>query len=76
MHVGEAAILDQLQRLGEMRLGFGREAHDEVGPEHDVGPQSAQPPAKRERLGAAVPPLHALEDEVRARLQATGAGAA
>ena len=50
-------------------LGLGREAGDDVGAEHHVGPQPPHLLAERDRVGAQMPPLHALEDQVVAGLQ-------
>ena len=50
-------------------LGLGREAGDDVAAEHDVGPQPPHLLAERDRVGARMAALHALEDHVVAGLQ-------
>src|SRR5262249_31902162 len=39
--IRETAVVDEVERAREHRLGLGREAGDDVGTEHDV---AAQPP--------------------------------
>ena len=53
----------------EHLLGLGREAGDQVGAEHDVRPQLPRRGAEADRVGARMPPLHALQDHVVAGLQ-------
>ena len=65
----QPAFVDEIERAREHRLGLGREAGDDVAAEHDVGPQPPHLIAERDRVGAQVPPLHALEDEIVAGLQ-------
>src|SRR6266566_2924913 len=60
MEVSEPALLDEIERAPKHRFGLGREAGDDVGPEHDVGPQRAQLGAQRDRIAARMAALHAL----------------
>ncbi len=69
MDVGDPAFLDQRERVLEHRFGLGREAGDEVGAEHDIGPRMADRAAEVDCMAARMSALHALEDEVIARLQ-------
>ena len=69
VQMGEPAFVDQVERARKHRLGLGRKARDDVGAEHHVRPQPPHLVAERDRVGAQVPPLHALEDEIVARLQ-------
>ena len=66
---GQAAFVDQAQRVLEHRLGLGRKAGDEVGAEHHLRPRGPHRGAEGDRVVAAVPPLHPLQDHVVARLQ-------
>jgi hypothetical protein len=70
MQPGEPALLHQPQRVLEHRLRLGREARDDVGAEGHVGAQPARLVAEADGVVAQVPPLHPLEDQVVARLQA------
>ena len=67
--VRQAAFVHEIERAHEHRLGLGRKSGDDVGAEHHVRPQPPHLFAERDRVGAQVPPLHALEDEIVARLQ-------
>ena len=69
MQMRQPAFLDQIERAGEHVLGFGREAGDDVAAEHHVGPQAAHLLAEGDGIGAQVPALHPLQDEIVARLQ-------
>ena len=69
MQLRQAAFVDQIERTREHILALGREAGDDVGAEGDVRPQLAHRIAERDRLLARMPALHALEDEIVARLQ-------
>src|SRR6267154_2057329 len=69
MQISEPAFVDKIERASEHRFGLGREARDDVAAEYHVGPQPPHLVAKRDRFRARVPPLHALEDEIVARLQ-------
>ena len=57
------------EAAAEHRLGLGRKAGDQIGAEHDLRAQCAGAPRRRDRLRAAVPPLHALQDQIVAGLQ-------
>ena len=48
---------------------LGRKAGDEIGAEHDIGPRRAQRGAEMDGVGARMAPLHALENQIVARLQ-------
>ena len=65
----QPAFVHQIERAREHLLGLGREAGDDVGAEHHVGPQPPHRVAERDGVGARMPPLHALEDQVVAGLQ-------
>ena len=69
MQMREPAFLDQIERAGEHGLGLGRKTGDDVAAEHHVGPQPAHLSAERDGVGAQVPALHALQDEIVAGLQ-------
>ena len=69
MQLRQPAFVDQIERAREHLLGLGRETGDDVGAEHDIGPQPAHLVAERDGIGARMPPLHALEDEIVAGLQ-------
>ena len=70
MQEGEAAFLDQRHGVGEHLFAFGRETGDQIGAEHDVGPEVARLAAEADRIVAQMPALHALQDHVVAGLQA------
>ena len=42
MQVCEAQVVDRTQRVFKHRFGLGREAGDDVGADHDVGPRCAR----------------------------------
>ena len=65
----QPAFVDEVERTREHRLGLGREARDDVAAEHHVRPQPPHLVAERDRIGAQMAPLHALEDEIVAGLQ-------
>ena len=69
MNVRQLAFLDERQRILKHLFRFGREAGDEIGPEHDIGPRPLEPGAEADRVGAAVAALHSLQDHIVARLQ-------
>ena len=66
---GQAALLDQPQRVLEHRLGLGGEAGDQVGAEDDVGAGGADLLAEADGVVAEVAALHSLEDQVVAGLE-------
>ena len=65
----QSAFLHQIERAREHILGLGGEAGDDVGAEHDIRPRGAHTGAEGNGVGARVPPLHALEDQVIAGLK-------
>jgi hypothetical protein len=69
MQEGQLAVVDELERIVRHGVGLGGKAGDQIGPEHRIGPPPPHFVAERHRLGARVAPLHALEDQVVARLQ-------
>ena len=73
---GQPAFVDEIERAREHLVGLGREAGDDVGAEHDVRAQPAHLVAKRDRIGARMPALHALQDRDRRPPAATDADAA
>ena len=74
--MGDPAVRDEVERLLGLILGFGRETRDKIGADRHLGPKAADLTAERNRVGSAMPPLHALEDQVGAALQRTDADAA
>ena len=66
---GQAAFLDQPQRIVEHRFGLGRETGDQVGTEDDLRPRRAHRLAEGDSVVAQVPALHPLEDQVVPGLQ-------
>ena len=69
MQEGQAAILNQLQRIVEHLLGFGRKAGDDVGAEDHVGTQPPRLLAEGDGIVAQMAALHPLQDHVVTRLQ-------
>src|SRR5439155_1365351 len=69
MEEAEAAILHQAQTVLEHRFALGGKSGDQVGAEGNIGAKGARPPTEGDRIGPAVPPLHALQDQIVARLQ-------
>ena len=65
----QPAFVDQIERAGKHLLGLGRKARDDVAAERHIGPQPPHLIAERNRVGAQMPALHALEDHVVAGLQ-------
>ena len=68
MEGAQAAFIDDGNRIEEHRVRFGRKTRDEVGAEGDVGAKAADALCEADRVGAAVTPLHALQDHVVAGL--------
>ena len=69
MNKGEPAFLDQIEAAAKHVLGFGRKTRDQVGAERQLRAQRAGPVRDLNRIGAQMPPLHTLQDQVVARLQ-------
>ena len=69
MQKGDAAFRNDAKAAAKHVLGLGREAGDQIGAERDVGTELASAACRGDRLGAAVAPLHALQDQIVARLQ-------
>ena len=69
MQVREPAFGDEVARARERVFGLGRKSRDDVGAEHDVGPQAPHLARECDRVSARMAPLHALEDQVVAVLQ-------
>ena len=65
----QAALVDQVERAREHVFGLGRKARNDVAAERHVGPQPPHLLAERNGVGARMPALHALEDQVVAGLQ-------
>src|SRR6516162_11699861 len=64
----EPACIDDIERAREHVLGLGREPGDDVAAEDYVRPQSPHRFAEGDGIGAQMPALHALQDEIVARL--------
>ena len=69
MQMRQPAFRDEIERAPEHIFGLGRETGDQIGAEHRVRPQPPHCVAERDGVGAQMPPLHALEDEIVAGLQ-------
>ena len=68
MQAGKAGIVHQRQAVLEHRFGLGGKPRDQVAAEGRIGAQAAHRVAKSDGIGPAVAALHALEDQVVARL--------
>ena len=66
---GEAAGINEVERAREHRIRFGRKAGDHVRAEDHVGAEPPHLRAERDCVRTAMPPLHALEDEIISGLQ-------
>ena len=69
MQEREAAIPYKIKAFLELRFRFSREARNQISTKDDIG---AQPPrlfGKRYGIGAQMPPLHALQNQIRTVLQ-------
>ena len=73
---GQAAVVDEPQRVGEHRLGLGREAGDQVGAEDDVRPQPPRLLAEADGVGAQSAGASCASGSCRRRTAARGADAA
>jgi len=60
----QPARIHEVEGARKHLLGFRGKAGDQIGAEHEVGAARAQVRAKRDGIGAAVPPLHAPQDEI------------
>jgi hypothetical protein len=69
MQEGEIAFAQQIERSREHFLRLGWEAGDNIGAKRNIGPQTLDLCAKRDRFCARMPALHSLENQVVARLQ-------
>ena len=69
VQMGEAAFLDDLQRVLEMLVRFGGEAGDDIGAEGGVRAQPADVLAKGDGILARMAALHPLQNEIVAMLQ-------
>src|SRR5256886_1960813 len=69
MEMREPACVDEIERAREHILALGRESGDDIATEHDVRPQPPHRPSEGDGVGAQMPALHALEDEIVPRLQ-------
>ena len=69
MQMRQPAVVDEVERAREHLFRLGRKADDEIGAEDDVGPRRAQRVAEADRVLARMAPLHALQDQIVARLQ-------
>ncbi len=69
MQIGEAAALDEVERVGEHGLGLGREAGDEIGAE-DRHPGRRRRTSSQKRMASSrtMAALHALQDQIVAGL--------
>ena len=65
----QPAVLDEIERALEHRLGLGRKPRDDVGAEDHLGPRLAQRLAEGDGVVTQVPALHPLQDQVVSRLQ-------
>ena len=68
MQLRDAAFIDQIERTRKHRLAFGGKAGDDIRAKHHIRAQPAQALAERNRIGAPVPALHPLQDQVIAGL--------
>ncbi len=68
MQEWDGATFHEVEAVGEHRVRLGREAGDQVGADGDPRPQGAGPGDHRQHVGAQMPPLHALQDEIAAGL--------
>ena len=77
-HVQERQVrlLDELQRLGEQRFGFGGKAGDQVGADRDARPQRPAPARSRAARRRAGGGASSASGSGRCRPAATGADAA
>ena len=69
MQEGQIALFHQILRAREHVLGLGRKARDDIGAERDVRPQPPHLRAEIDRIGAGMPPLHPLQNQIVAGLQ-------
>ena len=65
----EAAFGNEIEGAGELLFRLGGKAGDEVGPEDGIRAKTPHGLTEPDRIVAAVPALHALEDQVVAGLQ-------
>ena len=73
---GQPAFVDEPQRVREHRVRLGREAGDEIGAEHDVGPQLSRRVRRTRRHRRAGAAASCASGSCRRPPAATGAGAA
>lgn len=66
---GEPRVLNEGQGVLEGRFALGGKAGDQIGAEGCLWTRTSHRRGQGQGVGARVPPLHALEDEVVARLQ-------
>ena len=69
MRGDDIAIVKQLQCVERHFFSFGGKSGDEVGADRRVRPRGLDPLDRAHGIGAAVAALHALEDQIVARLQ-------
>ena len=69
MQIGQAALIDDPERILEHFFSFSRKARDDVGPEHHVRAARFEFMAKRDGIFPCMAPLHPLQDHVVAGLQ-------
>ena len=59
------AILHKIKALLELRFGFGRETRNQISAENDIVPQPPRLFGQRYCIRTQMPPLHALQDQIR-----------
>ncbi len=69
VHKGEPAFRDEIEAAAEHLLGLGRKPGDQIGAERHLRAQCPGTPGDGDRLGARMPPLHPLQDQIVAGLQ-------
>ncbi len=70
MDKGEPAFRNEIEAAAKHVLGLGRKTGDQIGAERQLRAQRAGALcATVDRIGARMPPLHALQDQIVAGLQ-------
>src|SRR5207244_9009431 len=65
---GKTRLPDELECFDEVLFGLSGKADDEIRGDGDLGPRPAHSVQDPEVVRAAVPPLHSIEDTIRAGL--------
>src|SRR6185437_10200667 len=61
---GQVALLEQIKRSRKRLFRLGWKTRDDIGAEHDVGPQPPHLCAERDRILPKMPALHPLQDQI------------